>query len=151
MTVTLVVLYTRPGDPEAFDRHYLDVHAPLVDRVPGLLGWDHARLSGPADGGDLPWYRVRRDRTDRLTAKDARRTAPPGRTLGTWCTGVRGYGSDQRRSTAVPTVRLAGGAGPRRPVGVVGLFDATTPGGACGPSGAGGCPPRAGRPGAGRR
>ena len=40
MTVTLVVLYTLPYDPEAFDRHYVEVHAPLVDRVPGLLAWD---------------------------------------------------------------------------------------------------------------
>jgi uncharacterized protein (TIGR02118 family) len=58
MTVTLVVLYTRPDDPEAFDRHYLEVHAPLVDRVPGLIGWDHARLSAAVDGGDLPHHRI---------------------------------------------------------------------------------------------
>jgi uncharacterized protein (TIGR02118 family) len=58
MTVTLVVLYTRPDDPEAFDRHYLEVHAPLVDRVPGLLSWDHGRLMAAVDGGDLPYYRI---------------------------------------------------------------------------------------------
>ncbi len=58
MAVTLVVLYTRPDNPEEFDRHYHDVHVPLVDRIPGLLSWDHAHFAGAADGGDLPWYQI---------------------------------------------------------------------------------------------
>jgi uncharacterized protein (TIGR02118 family) len=92
MTVTLVVLYTRPDDPDAFDRHYLDAHAPLVDRIPGLLGWDHARLSGAADGGDLPWYRIATLRfadqdaleaglgssEGKAAAEDYQNVAPPG-------------------------------------------------------------------------
>jgi uncharacterized protein (TIGR02118 family) len=71
MTVTLVVLYTRPDDPEAFERHYLDVHAPLVDRIPGLIGWDHARLSA-VDGGDVPYYRIATLRFADQAALDAR-------------------------------------------------------------------------------
>jgi uncharacterized protein (TIGR02118 family) len=34
MTVKLVVLYTQPGDPAAFDEHYLGVHMPLVAAGP---------------------------------------------------------------------------------------------------------------------
>jgi hypothetical protein len=30
MTVKLVVLYTQPDDPAAFEEHYLGVHMPLV-------------------------------------------------------------------------------------------------------------------------
>jgi uncharacterized protein (TIGR02118 family) len=92
MTATLVVLYAQPGDPDAFDRHYLDVHAPLVDRVPGLLGWDHARLSGAVDGGDLPYYRIATLRfadqealgaglgssEGKAAAEDYQNIAPPG-------------------------------------------------------------------------
>ena len=62
MTVKLVVLYTQPDDVEAFDRHYLGVHGPLVDKIPGLVRWESARLvsvTGPRrydvspDGGAL--------------------------------------------------------------------------------------------------
>jgi len=30
MTVKLVVLYTHPADPDAFDKHYLATHMPLA-------------------------------------------------------------------------------------------------------------------------
>ncbi len=32
----LIVLYDHPEDVEAFERHYREVHAPLVRKVPGL-------------------------------------------------------------------------------------------------------------------
>jgi len=35
MTVRLVVLYTQPADPAAFDEHYLGIHAPLAEKIPG--------------------------------------------------------------------------------------------------------------------
>jgi hypothetical protein len=34
MTVKLVVLYTQPGDADAFDEHYLGEHGPIVDTIP---------------------------------------------------------------------------------------------------------------------
>jgi uncharacterized protein (TIGR02118 family) len=33
----LIVQYGRPTDPAEFDRHYRDVHVPLVQAVPGLV------------------------------------------------------------------------------------------------------------------
>ena len=36
VTVKLMVLYTQPSDPEAFDRHYFGTHMPLVNAIPGL-------------------------------------------------------------------------------------------------------------------
>ncbi len=58
MTVKLVVLYTTPTDPAAFDEHYLSVHAPLARAMPGLLHFESGQLVAAADGGDLPYYRV---------------------------------------------------------------------------------------------
>lgn len=58
MTVKLVVLYTRPADVEAFDEHYLSVHAPLVERLPGLLRWEGARLVDTPDRGELTHHRI---------------------------------------------------------------------------------------------
>ncbi len=58
MTAQLVVLYTQPEDADLFDRHYLDVHGPLVDKIPGLVRWEGSRISGAADGGDATYFRI---------------------------------------------------------------------------------------------
>ena len=58
MTVKLVVLYTQPDDPDAFDKHYLGVHAPLVEKIPGLERFEGARFVAAADGGEQPYFRV---------------------------------------------------------------------------------------------
>lgn len=59
MTVKLIVLYTRPDDPAAFDEHYVNVHGPLVDKLPGLQKWDSAKYTMAADGGEAPpFYRT---------------------------------------------------------------------------------------------
>jgi len=58
MTVKLVVLYTQPADSEAFESHYLDVHGPLVEKIPGLVRWESARLVAAADGGEQTYFRV---------------------------------------------------------------------------------------------
>jgi uncharacterized protein (TIGR02118 family) len=38
------VLYDRPDDPEAFDRHYRDVHIPLARKIPGLRRYTVSRI-----------------------------------------------------------------------------------------------------------
>ena len=58
MTVKLVVLYTHPADPAAFDQHYLDVHMPLVQAIPGLQRAESGRIDAPLDGGEHSWYRI---------------------------------------------------------------------------------------------
>ena len=58
MTVKLVVLYTHPDDPDVFDRHYFDTHAPLVKVIPGLQRFETGRLVGAPDGGEQPYHRV---------------------------------------------------------------------------------------------
>ena len=35
--VRLIALYSQPEDPAAFDAHYRDVHAPIVQRYPNLV------------------------------------------------------------------------------------------------------------------
>ena len=54
----LVVLYTQPEDAERFDAHYLGVHGPLVERIPGLQRWESARIVAAPDGGDQTYHRV---------------------------------------------------------------------------------------------
>jgi uncharacterized protein (TIGR02118 family) len=56
MTVKLVVLYTQPADPAAFDEAYRSVHAPLVEKVPGLQRFEAGRVTAALDGGEQTYY-----------------------------------------------------------------------------------------------
>jgi uncharacterized protein (TIGR02118 family) len=58
MTVKLVVLYTHPDDPAAFDNHYRDTHLPLAEAIPGLLRWEVARFGAAVDGSAAPYYQI---------------------------------------------------------------------------------------------
>jgi uncharacterized protein (TIGR02118 family) len=38
-----VVIYKTPKDPDAFDKHYFDVHVPLAKTLPGLRKYEISR------------------------------------------------------------------------------------------------------------
>jgi uncharacterized protein (TIGR02118 family) len=92
VTVKLVVLYTQPSDPDAFDRHYLGTHMPLVNSVPGLQRAETGRITAALDGGERTYYRVAElyfadqavlqaafgSDEGRSTAADYQEIAPPG-------------------------------------------------------------------------
>jgi uncharacterized protein (TIGR02118 family) len=92
MTVKLVVLYAQPADAAAFDRHYLDVHVPLVSKVPGLQRAESGRMVASADQGELTYYRIAElyfadadalgagfaSAEGKATAADYQQIAPPG-------------------------------------------------------------------------
>jgi uncharacterized protein (TIGR02118 family) len=44
--VRLIALYNQPDDQEAFDAHYRDVHAPIVERYPKLRSLRLTKLAG---------------------------------------------------------------------------------------------------------
>lgn len=51
----LIVLYKKPHDPRHFDKHFREVHMPLVKKMPGLR---HSSF-GPArmlDGGEGAFF-----------------------------------------------------------------------------------------------
>jgi uncharacterized protein (TIGR02118 family) len=92
MTVKLVVLYAQPDDADAFDGHYLGVHGPLVEKIPGLQRWEGARVVSAPDGGEQSIFRIAELyfsdlaalqaalATDegKATAGDYQKIAPPG-------------------------------------------------------------------------
>ncbi len=53
----LIALFTRPENVEEFDRHYDEVHAPLMKQVPGLERLVVTR-NPRAFGGDAPYYLI---------------------------------------------------------------------------------------------
>lgn len=55
--VRFLVLYQRPTDVAAFDRHYDEVHVPLVKKLPGLRSYTLSRNPSAVRGPD-PFYLV---------------------------------------------------------------------------------------------
>jgi uncharacterized protein (TIGR02118 family) len=92
VTVKLVVLYTKPSDPETFDAHYLGTHVPLVNTIPGLQRSETGRIDAALDGGEQLYYRIAElyfadqaalqaafaSDQGRATAADYQQIAPPG-------------------------------------------------------------------------
>jgi uncharacterized protein (TIGR02118 family) len=58
MMVRLLVLYGHPEDPEAFDRHYEEIHIPLAKRMQGLKKWTIGKVVGTPGGEPSEYYYV---------------------------------------------------------------------------------------------
>jgi uncharacterized protein (TIGR02118 family) len=43
--IKYVALYRKPADPEDFDEKYLSTHKPLIDKVPGLVRQEIAKVA----------------------------------------------------------------------------------------------------------
>lgn len=76
--VRFLVLYDRPDDPEAFDRHYRDVHIPLTRKLPGLRRYTISRHAAPIRGGE-PYYLIAELDWDDMAALKHAFQSPEGR------------------------------------------------------------------------
>jgi uncharacterized protein (TIGR02118 family) len=56
MTVKLTVVYATPEDTDGFEKHYAEVHKPIVDRWPGLQRTELSRVSGGPFGSPSPYH-----------------------------------------------------------------------------------------------
>ena len=77
MTARFLAAYETPADPEEFDRHYRDMHLPLVRRLPRLRRYVIRRDAEAVRGA--PYYLVAEYEWD--TADDLRAAfaSPEGR------------------------------------------------------------------------
>ena len=80
MTARFLALYETPEDPEAFERHYREVHIPLLRQLPELrrytLGRDITALRG------VPWYLVAELEWDSMDELRAAFASPEGQATG---------------------------------------------------------------------
>jgi uncharacterized protein (TIGR02118 family) len=53
---SFVVLYTRPEDPEGFERHLRETHLPLVEQWPGVTEIRVTRMTGTPRGTEPPYH-----------------------------------------------------------------------------------------------
>ncbi|HEY2285453.1 MAG TPA: EthD family reductase [Streptosporangiaceae bacterium] len=77
----LMVLYGRPDDTGAFDRHYREVHIPLAKKLPGLRAYTVSQGVAVAFGED-PAYLVAELDFDDAAALQAAMGTPEGQEAG---------------------------------------------------------------------
>jgi uncharacterized protein (TIGR02118 family) len=74
----MLVLYDTPEDPEAFDRHYNEIHAPLARQLPGLLRYTVSRNVSGVRGGK-EFYLVAELDWENMEAMQAAFASPIGK------------------------------------------------------------------------
>ena len=78
-TARLLVLWGTPADPDLFERHYREVHVPLVNKLQGVRRYTLSRDTVPVRGGQ-PYYRIAEVDFDDMTALQQAFASPEGRT-----------------------------------------------------------------------
>jgi uncharacterized protein (TIGR02118 family) len=54
--IKFVALYKHPEDKEKFDEHYFSTHAPITQKIPGLLKMDVTKFVASPMGGESEYY-----------------------------------------------------------------------------------------------
>ena len=54
----MIVVYQKPQNPEAFDKHYFDIHVPLAKQLPGLKKYEMSEGAVASIAGGPQPYRV---------------------------------------------------------------------------------------------
>ena len=78
--VNLIALYRKPADVESFDKHYFDIHAPLVRKMPGLRKLEVTKING-APIGETPYHLVAEMHFDSVDAMNAANASPEGKAV----------------------------------------------------------------------
>ena len=58
MTVKLTIVYGKPDQADTFDKHYHEVHMPIVGRWPGVQRTEIARVTGGPGGSSSPYHLI---------------------------------------------------------------------------------------------
>jgi len=77
MTARFLALYETPADPGAFDRHYRQIHIPLLRQLPGLRQYTVSRDVATLHGG--PCYLIAELEWDTMDELRGAFASPEGR------------------------------------------------------------------------
>lgn len=64
----LVVLYKKPEDPSAFDKHYFKIHVPIAKRIPGLQKYEVSQGAIASSGGPSDYHLIASLQFDSMAA-----------------------------------------------------------------------------------
>lgn len=85
--VKFVALYKKPDDIEAFEKHYFEIHMPLVAKIPGLIKSETARLSGMPStrsqtGQEIQYYLITEMYFESMDLLNEGMASPEGKAAG---------------------------------------------------------------------
>ena len=78
--IKLIALFRKPADPAEFDKHYENVHTPLVRKYPGLRKLEITRITG-APIGETKQYLMAEMYFDTKESMDAAMASPEGKAV----------------------------------------------------------------------
>jgi uncharacterized protein (TIGR02118 family) len=78
--IKLIALYRNPADVSEFDKHYFEVHIPLVRKFPGLRKIEVTRVTG-APIGEAKFHLMAEMYFDTRDAMDAALASPEGKAV----------------------------------------------------------------------
>lgn len=76
--VKLVALYKTPADAEIFDKHYFEVHMPIVEKIPGLVRSEVSKIK-PLPGTESKFYMMTEMYYENMDAFNAAMGSPEGK------------------------------------------------------------------------
>ena len=76
--VKLIALYRKPDDIGSFDKHYHEVHLPLIRKIPGLRRIEMTSITG-APIGDTKYHLLAEMYYDSIDAMNKANASPEGR------------------------------------------------------------------------
>jgi uncharacterized protein (TIGR02118 family) len=79
--IKLTALSGHATDPEAFEDYYAATHMPLVDKMPGVLRYEKAKVVGTPGGDKAPFQRIFEAWFDDEAALGAALASPEGQAV----------------------------------------------------------------------
>jgi uncharacterized protein (TIGR02118 family) len=79
--VKLIALYKEPADIQGFEKHYINNHTPLIQKLPGLKKLEVARITN-ALAGDAKYYRIASMYFESEDSLNAALASPEGKAAG---------------------------------------------------------------------
>ena len=76
--VKLIALYRKPADVEVFNKHYYEIHIPLIKKIPGLRKLEATNITG-APIGEAKYHLMAEMYYDSLDAMNAANASPEGK------------------------------------------------------------------------
>ncbi|MBI1807982.1 MAG: EthD family reductase [Ignavibacteria bacterium] len=76
--IKLTALYRKPADPELFDKHYYDIHIPLIKKTPGLRRIEITKITG-APIGESKYHLMAEMYYDSMEMMNAGNASPEGK------------------------------------------------------------------------
>ena len=79
--VKLIAMYKTPSDITEFEKHYYEIHMPLIEKMPGLLRTEVSKISG-MPGQESKYHMMAEMYFENMDKLNESMASPEGKTAG---------------------------------------------------------------------